>query len=346
MAQGDAELLMRDVVGEASGVTVHRGLELQVVIPASDLEDAITRGRSLGSMYCSALTASSRAWVDAPGLVVAYEITPGVTRRAFRQWHRDAPLPMGKTPVPESAFGPIHLRLAGLPPEDPSTRLIVMALDFYTGAMRQIEPVLRFMLLWPAAEALDGPLRSRLVQIAPDQRHWGLMALARQRQVDPGLVDRAYELRSDLVHVRPSRPTAEVVEQAQIIGDQLEGLVASALCLALDVPEAQAGLPSSASTGHPVEIVVNAEIEGDPETWNRDRHPQIAARYEIVPVEGSDPPELAFTPTFTVGNCDQAHSPGIAIYGPAGPNAITMGPPSSAKVIRADGQEEAVTPDD
>jgi hypothetical protein len=344
MPTGDAAVLIRDLVDGASGLPVHEGLELQVVISGADLDEAVTRGRQLASLYCAALSAASRAWVNAPDPMLAYEITSGAHRRAFRQWHRDVPLPTGKTPVPQLSFGPMHTRLIGLPETSVDTRLIQMAIEFYTGAMREVEPILRFMLLWPAAEALDAPLRRRLTQVVPDQRHWGLKACARQRAIEPKLVDDAYDLRSDLVHVRPGRSTRELLADAQEIGDQLEGLVVAALCLALDVPEAQAALPLAAGTGHRVEVIVDAEIEGDPAGWAEDHHPRITGRYKLEPIKGSDPPQATLTPTFKAENCDRVHAPGISVWGPLGPNSVTM-EFSSAKVTRADGTEEPVTPD-
>jgi hypothetical protein len=339
-----AEVFLRDRVETVDGIPVHRGIEAQVVVGAADFDEAFAMARGLASLYCTALSTASRSWIDAPEPVVAYEITPGVTMRAFRQWYPDLPVPTGKTTVPAEALRLIQERLLGLPTSDPHTFFIRMASEFYTGALREIEPVLHFMLLWPAAEALDDPLRCLLSKVGPDQRHWGMTALARQQGEDPRLIDDAYKLRSDLLHGRAGRTSQDLIADATKLGDRLEALIVSALWLVLGAGEALPLLPSTVTSGHPVRQILHAEIEGDPAGWHYDSHPHAIAQHETKRVKDADQIHVEFSRTFTPQNCDKLHGPAIEMWGPHGPNAGKVDF-SSAKVIRAGGEEEDVTPD-
>lgn len=341
----NAEVFIRDAVSEVAGIPRHEGLELQVVVPAADYDEGFQRARGLATTYFSALSTASRAWISTAEPVLAYEITPDVLPREFREWHREIALPFGKTPVPGAAFGSIQEHLLAL--TDPvETFRIRMAVEFYTAALREIEPVLRFMLFWPAAEALDDPvLRRRLTQSKGDQRHWGLKALAREIGEDPKLIDDCYDLRTDLLHVRPGRSPQQLIQQAQELGDRLETLLATAICRSLDVPQAEPGLPSGPTSADPAQIVVRAIIEGDPLKWGRDSHPHVLPKFELVRRDSDEASLQAdLTATFTVQNCSQVRGPGIELWGPKGPNLGTV-ELSSAKVIRASGEEEEIAPD-
>jgi hypothetical protein len=340
-----AEVCVRDVVHDSSGVPTHLGLEVQIVVSAANWDEAFQRARGLATLYSSSLSVATRAWIETLEPVVAYEITPDVVDREFRQWHRDVGLPVGKTVVAADAFGRIQERLVALV-ESNDAFLTRMAVEFYVAGLRELEPVLRFMLFWPAAEALDPLLRNRLTRAKADQRHWGLKAFARELGEDPGLINASYDLRTDLFHVRPGRSTQRLIAEAGDLGSRLEALVVRAVCRVLDMPEAEQLLPTSPTSAHPPQVVVRARIQGDPSSWNRDTHPHVLPDFTLVRQAASDDSSVQaqLTATFKVQNCDQLRGPSIEIWGPEGPNVgkIEL---DSAKVIRESGEEEEVTLD-
>jgi hypothetical protein len=338
-----SHVFIRDLVGETGGMPHHYGLEVQLAVPADTLDGAFERARALANIYLTALALASRAWVRTPRPVVAYEITAGASNREFRQWHRDIPLPLGKTPAPQAAFGSIQERLIAI--NDPAeAHQVGMAAQFYTAGIREIEPVLRFVLFWPAAEALDGPLRSRLGQTKGDQRHWGVKAFVREHAEDPQLIDDAYALRNDLFHVRPGRTAPQIIDKARDLGDRLEPLLAAAICRCLDAAGAEGALPNERSTAHPIQIVVSATIGGDAATWSVDLHPFVIPRLEVEGKSNSDGSVGGKVHVnYEVQNCAEMRDPSIEVWAPEGPNIGTL-ELESATLRRASGGEEPMIP--
>jgi hypothetical protein len=67
-------------------------------------------------------------------------------------------------------------------------------------------------------------------------------------------------------------------------------------------------------------------------------------QYELTRIEGSDQLQVEVKPTFTLQDCEHLHAPSFEVRGPTGPNTGKM-ELTSAKVIRANGEEEEITPD-
>jgi hypothetical protein len=58
---------------------------------------------------------------------------------------------MGKTPVPEAPFGRIHASFTAIH-EQPQFYPVLIALQMYSAALREVEPLLRFSLFCPRAK--------------------------------------------------------------------------------------------------------------------------------------------------------------------------------------------------
>jgi hypothetical protein len=215
-------VLVRDRIDSSHGYPQHLGLELQVEVAGADFNDAFERAHKLASLHLTLVSAVGRGPTGSPRPAVAYEITPGVERRDFRQWHGPLPFPIGKTPVPDLPFGKFFEAYVAI--KDPSIAYpILMAMQLYAAGLREIEPLLRFMLFWPACEAIDVPLR-RLLARTPRDRHWGLKALAESQGESADLIDDAYELRNDLFHVRGGVDASALPGRAQALGTALSRL--------------------------------------------------------------------------------------------------------------------------
>lgn len=142
-----------------------------MVLLGASLDEALERARKLASLHLTFVSVVGRGPTGSPQPVVAYEITPGTGEREFRQWHGPLPAPVGKTPVSRTSFGGLFEAYVATK-EGSTSHAIRMAMQLYAAALREIEPVLRFMLLWPALEVIDMPLRRRLMR-KPKDRYWG-----------------------------------------------------------------------------------------------------------------------------------------------------------------------------
>src|SRR5262249_792388 len=155
-------------------------------------------------------------------LVLVYEITPGKTSDLdFAQWE-DIDLPLGKVPARGETVSRLQQAMLAMP--DPTQRQpILLAAQFYLASLRETEPGLKLVLLWPACEALDRPLR-RLLDRKPKDRFWGLKALAESRDESAAVVKDAYKTRTDLAHARPGA-LDDLVPRAREAADRLEPVV-------------------------------------------------------------------------------------------------------------------------
>ena len=320
----DVQVLVRDRVDSSRGYPQHLGLEVQVELPASDLDQAFQRASSLASMHLELLSTIGRGPCGSPEHVLGYEITPGTEEREFRQVHGPLTFPIGKTPVPNPPFGDFFEAYVGL--RDPSIRYpILMAVQFYAAALREVEPVLRFMLLWLACEAIEDSLRRKLDRKRKD-RNWGLKALAEQQGDSADLIDDAYVLRNDIFHVRGGVDVGEIPVRAGSLADRLEPLVAPGVLVLLDLGGRTDQLPTQAATAHPVRLVFSATVRGEPQMWSADSHPHVEVDFNVELININKDGSINFkTPAnFRLRNCEQMSPRSIEVRGPFGPNIGQM----------------------
>jgi hypothetical protein len=314
------QVLVRDRIDSSSERPQHMGLEVQVEVLAASVDDAIARAHGLASLHLTLISAVSRSPTGSPHPIVAYEITPSRQERGFRQWHAPLPLPVGKTPVPQVPFRSFFEMYVGI--TDPSVRYpILMSMQLHAAGLREIEPVLRFVLFWPALEALERSRRRRLSRSRKD-RFWGLKALAELHGETAGLIDDAYELRNDLFHVRPGVDPGALPARAETLGDRLETLIAPALFDLLGLATDAADLPAMATSAHPVQLIFTASMSGEPSSWSADSHPFVELDFEVLlrSIEPDGSMRLTTPLAITPRNCEQMTPRFIEIRGPFGPN--------------------------
>jgi hypothetical protein len=335
----EVHVLTRDRIDSSRGYPQHLGLEVQVHLPAASLEEALEKAHKLASLHLTLISAVGRAPTGSPMPVLAYETTPEADERDFRQWHGPLPLPVGKTPIPDPPFREFFEAYVTTS-RDPSIHYpILMSMQLYSAALREIEPVLRFMLFWPACEAMESSLRRKLDR-TPKDSLWGLKGLAERHGETADLIIDAYQLRNDIFHVRGGVDASTIPARAQSIGDRLEPIIGPGICLLLDLDVAavEAQLPAQAASAHPVQLIFTATMRGDPGQWNADSHPHVEINFEVVPVQTDADGSINFKApsSFTVRNCEQMTPRSTEVRGPFGPNIGRMGL-DETEVVRSEG---------
>lgn len=316
----DVLVLIRDRVDSSLGFPWHVGLELSVEVQGTSLDEATDRALHLASQHLAILSTVGRAPTGEPLPVLAYEITPGVVERDFRQWYRDLPLPLAKTSVPNLPFADVFQGCTSV--TDPYLRhYVIMPMQLYAAALRQTSPVLRFMLFWPACEALDRPLRSRLSR-TPKDSHWALKALAESQGEPAALIVDAYQLRNDLFHVRHETDLSRLRDRAEEISSRLEPVALRGLLTLLGLSDHMSDLPAHSVSPHPMQLILTAVMHAEVDDLNGDNHPHVefspAIQLDSIDDDGSI--RISMPSRFTVRNCQLLSPRSVEIRGPHGPN--------------------------
>lgn len=328
-------VVMRDVVIEdKAGLVIHQGLGIEVDLHADCEDEARNKAVGLASLHCTALSITTRAPVDSPTVVLIYEITPGKTQNLDFAQSQDVELQFGKAPAPGDVVSKVQQALLNVP--DPSQRQpILLAAQMYAAALREIEPVLRFIMFWPACEALDRPLR-RVLHRRTKDRFWGLKALAECHGESPDLVEEGYEARNNLFHAEAG-VLDDLVERTRNLGDRLEALIAPGLLLVLNLPAAIDALPSIASSNHPTRLTFRGRLSGNPTEWPSGTNPHVEVTFETkgMGIRGKGTVQS----DFKLKNAAGLEAPAIEFWGPLGPN-LGQVKFEAASVVHANGTEE------
>jgi hypothetical protein len=105
-ASGPVRLVaVRDVVTVEHELPRHLGFQYVVELESSGIDEAAQEAKSWAETAAFMLAAVSRAPVGRLTLHVAYEITPDIEERDFRQWFWDPPIPTSKPIANSAAFG-------------------------------------------------------------------------------------------------------------------------------------------------------------------------------------------------------------------------------------------------
>ena len=333
-------LVIRDEIDSQNGLDVHRGLILEVDVYAPSEEEGRAKAVGLAAVHLTALSISTRAPIDTPQVVLSYEITPGKEADLDFIQFDNVELPLGKVPGSAHTVLEIQQALLGIP--DPTRRQpVLLAGQLYAAALRELEPVIRFMLLWPACEALDRPLRRLWPDHSPKDRHWGLKALAVRCDEASDLIDGAYDLRTNLFHAKAG-VLDTLVERATDAADRLETIIATGLLAALDLSDIERDLPDVSSSNHPITLTHRGRLRRKHGAWADDAKPHLETVFELRGL--GEPGKAEFSGSFKLVNADALDAPKIEMNGPQGPN-LGQVELSAGLIIRADGSTEPVTPD-
>lgn len=218
---------VRDLVEIEQGLPRHLGFEYSVELEAPDIEQAAAAGNRWAETVAFMLSSTTRAPVGRLYLQLAYEITPGVPERDFRQWFRDPPIPVSKPSVNRAAFGELRERIDELAGYEGNQKLVwrtVLSLSWFRQGLEETDPIFRFHKLMVAAEALNPLLDERYGIPENDRRGFqGLRRLADEVGLGAAWVSNALNVRRKLFH--GLRVTAEELRSdAQAVLSDLEGL--------------------------------------------------------------------------------------------------------------------------
>ncbi|MGH2355030.1 MAG: hypothetical protein ACRDI2_03205 [Chloroflexota bacterium] len=245
------DVLVRDIVTTDNDVPTHRGMDVQVVVPASDIQNAVVSADRAAQTVLSLQSAAARAPIHSLQPFVAYDITPGATARLLMQWFPTPEFPTAKTAVPADAFRLLHKGLHTLSDQRLSKRLH-LSIDWHRAAVRETEPLFRFLSMWAALEAVGNPVSEKY---AVDVRGWhGLRCLAQDRGRASEVISEVLDVRRHLMHDLSVRP-ADIRPRAQRLVPVMEDLVIAAWALLLGAPQAVSDFPKSSVTAHPMRQV-------------------------------------------------------------------------------------------
>jgi hypothetical protein len=319
-------VVARDVIS-ADEVPRHLGLQYVVEVAAPDIEEAAERAHRFAESTAIMLSAAGRSPVGRVHVRLAYEITPNLAVRDFRQWYWDIPLPEGKRPVATEAFNALRTRTDELQsPED--ERLLwrtVMSLSWFRQAAQESDALFRFLKLWIAFEALE-PVLSAHYGIEDTAGFQGLRALAEHAEIRTSeagtgseFISTVLGLRRELFHARRARGD-DLRATAESILQPLEEALARAWETLLRIESAT--LPDESVIPHRLNLTVFARLHhGDAGTWDEANHPALVLKtFDVKRVPGGDPRDLRFTiqSTHTVTGADGAQVTRMELRGPTG----------------------------
>ena len=311
-----------DVLGSTPGINVHDHLALEVEVAARSLDEAVERGRHLASYHLTMLSLAARAPTGRPEPVLAYDSTVLSQKRAYRGWQTLDGFPVGKVPADPDLVGRIHNVLTSVPESSKRHHALTMAAQFYSSSLRETNPLLRFMLVWLACDAIENETRRYVHPPRIRDSHWGLKAIAESRGIDRDIVSNGYELRNDLFHPSRQIDITLLPVRADELSEQLEAIFAEAILVLYGATAMRVGAPDSPTTVHPTEIIIDGDIEGDEDLWSSGAHPHCRIEIQLRPIPGRpNKPEVDIS--LTPSNCDFAPK-SWQIWGPSGPHRVRL----------------------
>lgn len=115
---------MRDLVESRDGLPRHVGLQHVVDLEAPSIDAAVDEALSWAETAAFMIAAATRAPLERLIIGLAYEITPGVAERDFRQWFWDPEVPTSKPVANAVAFGELRERMDALPADGGPSKLL------------------------------------------------------------------------------------------------------------------------------------------------------------------------------------------------------------------------------
>jgi hypothetical protein len=316
-----------DILRQEQGLPRHQGFQYTVEIEGSDIDQAAEDAHGWAETIAFTLAAARRAAVGRVVLQLAYEITPDIAERDFRQWYWDPPIPIAKPPVDQAVFGELRERIDTLANDATAERLLwrsIISLSWFRQALEETDPLFRFYKLWVGVEALN-PLLDEHYGIPTDQRagFQGLRKLAEEEGMGSDWVSGPLGLRRQLFHA--VRVTADDLRRtADSFVAELEALCVAGWKLLLGVKQP---FPDESVVPNPLYIRLDGVlIHHDESTWNSGSHPFLEARFDVEKVPPSDPRDVTFkmSVTYTVRNTEAFRATGQGMWGPAGYKPLTL----------------------
>lgn len=321
---------VRDVIVVDDDLPRHVGLQYVVEIESATIDEAAREAKSWAETSAVLLAVTGRAPVERLSVFVAYDITPRIQERDFRQWVWDPPLPVGKVAANSGVFGEVRERIDALANRKPVPNLLwrtILSMSWFRQALEETDPIFRFHKLWIALEALN-PLLDEQYSIPTDGRRGlqGLRRLAEEVGYGSDWVSATLKLRRDLFHgLRLSADNLRTRAKATL--GQAEGLAVAGwqLLLGLEQPFADESV-----VPHPLQLEIRAVLHhSDETTWSASSHPYLDVHLRPEKVETGEPGQVGFSlpMTCTVRNVDALRITAHGMWGPTGYRALNLEDP-------------------
>ena len=260
-------------------------------------------------------------------LQLAYEITPDIEERDFRQWYWDPPVPIAKPSVDQRIFGELRGRIDALANNRAAERVLwrsIVSLSWFRQALEETDAIFRFHKLWVAVEALN-PLLDEHYNIPTDERagFQGLRKLAEQAGLGSTCVSESLNLRRELYHAIRATPD-DLRRRADSLMADVEALCVAGWKLLLRLRES---FPEESVVPHPLNIRVDGVlVHRDESVWNAGSHPFLEATFNFEKVPARDPRDVTFkmSATYSVRNTDGFRAMSQGMWGPTGYQPLTF----------------------
>jgi hypothetical protein len=317
---------VRDIVALEQGLPRHLGLEFAVEMEGDGLDQAASAARTWAESVAFTLAAARRAPVGRLAYLVAYEITPGIDEREFRQWFWDPPIPVSKPVADPGVLGPLRDQMeAAAEDSEAAERLprAVISLGWFRQALDETDPLFRFHKLWVAVEALNAPLDD-LFEIPKNGRSGfqGVRRLCEESGFGSRLVSEALNLRRHLYHAMGASSTDELRRTAEALMPRLESVCIAAWKRLLHIG---ADFPATSVWPYPLHFRVDGVAHHKDESkWGPGAHPHLEANFNFERVATDDPGEVTFqlSTRYTVRNMDGFGALAHGLWGPTGYSAL------------------------
>lgn len=138
------------------GITTSNGLRIHIHLDADDLDDAVRMARDIAEVLLSTLSFASLSECPSAAWRRAYEITPGLAIRRYRQFFSYR-VPGTMQRVESRIYSEIFRTIDPLPDER-----IFRAMTWFRKALSQDNPYDELIHYWSTLENLDGLLEAAL----------------------------------------------------------------------------------------------------------------------------------------------------------------------------------------
>ena len=165
-AAGPKKLWIAKIEEESAGTPVQTGISFRVFVDSENIAEAINSAKSFVDGITSMITLLTGKGMEIPREEIAYELTPDVPKREFRQIFYDVPLksPSRRQVDPEKLSDFIDKTLKMKPPD---SEHVARAIRWYRLGATVTDPFDQFNSFWIGLEALN-PLLQQKFSIKDD----------------------------------------------------------------------------------------------------------------------------------------------------------------------------------
>lgn len=159
-AAGPKKVWIAKIEEESAGTLVQTGISFRVFVDSKDITEAINSAKTFVDGIASLITLLTGKGMETPREEIAYELTPDVPKREFRQIFYDVPLksPSRRQVDPQKLSDFIEKTLRIKPP---NSEHVARAIRWYRLGATVTDPFDQFNSFWIGLEALNPVLQTK-----------------------------------------------------------------------------------------------------------------------------------------------------------------------------------------